>query len=94
MYDLMVTMPDGKSSVQLAYMNTKKAAPDRDISAADCLEEMAGELSAIGDMGYEISPIEKREIGGQVFDGFRQALWAGLCIRSITGSGQGIMWRF
>ena len=50
-YDLMVTMPDGKSSVQLAYMNTKKAAPDRDISAADCLEEMAGELSASGDMG-------------------------------------------
>ncbi len=41
-YDLMVTLPDGKSSVQLAYMNAKKTAPDREISAADCLEEMAG----------------------------------------------------
>ncbi len=84
-YDLMVTMPDGKSSVQLAYMNTKKAAPDRDISAADCLEEMAGELSAIGDMGYEISPIEKREIGGQVFDGFSASLMGGALYQEYYG---------
>lgn len=76
-YDFMVTMPDGKSSVQMAYMNAEKVAPGQEISGADCLEEMAGELSAIKDMGYEISGIEKRNLGEQTFDGFSASLMEG-----------------
>lgn len=84
-YDLMATLPDGRSSLQLAYMNAKMADPTREITAADCLEEMARELSAIGDMGYEVSPMEKKEIGGKIFDGFSASLMGGALYQEYYG---------
>lgn len=84
-YDFMVTMPDGKSSVQLAYMSVANVAPGQEISAADCLEEMAGELASIGDMGYEIQPLEKREVGGQSFDWFSASLMGGAMYQEYYG---------
>ncbi len=84
-YDFMVTMPDGKSSVQLAYMSVANVAPGQEISAADCLEEMAGELASIGDMGYEIQPMEKRAVGGQSFDWFSASLMGGAMYQEYYG---------
>lgn len=84
-YDFMVTMPDGRSSVQLAYMNAEKVASGQQISAADCLEELAGELSAIGDMGYEVSGMEKAEIGGRMFDKFSANLMGGALYQEYYG---------
>lgn len=76
-YDFMVTLPDGRSSVQLAYMNAEKAAPGQALSAADCLEGMAEELSAIQDMGYEISELKKKDMGGHTFDWLSASLMGG-----------------
>jgi len=76
-YDFMVTMPDKKSSVQLAYMNAEKVAPGQEVSAGDCLDQIAGELSAIGDMGYELGDMEKVEIAGKMFDKFSASLMGG-----------------
>ncbi|MCI8837442.1 MAG: hypothetical protein HFG74_05190 [Hungatella sp.] len=84
-YDFMVTMPDGRSSVQLAYMNAEKVDPNGDISAADCLEEMAGELASVKDMGYEVGALEKAGIGGKTFDRFTARLMGGALYQEYYG---------
>lgn len=76
-YDFMVTMPDGRSSVQLVYLNTEKVASGREISAEDCLAQMAEDLSAIGDMGYELGEIEKEELAEKEFARLSASLMGG-----------------
>ncbi len=76
-YDFMVTMPDGRSSVQLVYLNTEKLVSGQEISAEDCLAQMAEDLSAIGDMGYELGEIEKAELAGKEFARLSASLMGG-----------------
>lgn len=66
-YDFMVTLPDGRSNVQMVYQNVEKAGMSRDMTAEEYLAEISGELAAIDDMRYEIGEPREVKIGEQTF---------------------------
>ena len=49
------------------------------------LEEMAGELASVKDMGYEVGALEKAGIGGKTFDRFTARLMGGALYQEYYG---------
>lgn len=67
LYDFMVTLPDGRSSVQLSYDRLDLSGTGRQISAEEYLDEMSRQLSSIADMQYELDEIENVKLGNRDF---------------------------
>lgn len=66
-YDFMATLPDGQSSIQMIYENLRLSAGNKNMTAAQYLEILAGQLVTLADMQYELEEPVEVEIAGQTF---------------------------
>ncbi|MCI8664647.1 MAG: hypothetical protein HFG69_15615 [Hungatella sp.] len=78
-YDFMAALPDGQSSIQLVYENTRYSARGKDMTAAQYLDEIAGQLTAISDIQAEVGEKETVELAGETYDKLSTTIDENMC---------------
>ncbi len=76
-YDFMASLPDGQSSIQLAYENVRLTTRGQGISAAEYLEVVWQQLASIGDIECKLEGTEETELGGKTFAKISVSLMGG-----------------
>ncbi len=81
-YDFMVTLPDGGSSVSLVY---EKSAMGSQLDGEAYLNAVKDQLSAVADMQYECEDVETVELAGSSFAKLHTSTMGGALYQDYFG---------